>query len=154
VPRTEPRVVRTPLQQPFDRQSQVALYVMWKQCDIYLMRISAYFIQVVSSTATAATNTIPLSASTTYTPTNAWTPGQATCTAGSSSPASSGGIQGGVYQDTVCFDDGDLTWIPANSRELTVWNILGSCLSLRLVRHSLLRSYRVGATTSKSRDRG
>jgi hypothetical protein len=110
--------------------------------------------QVLSTTTSAATNTIPLSAAITYTPTNAWTPGQATCTAGSSSPAFSGGIQGGVYQDTVGSDDGGLIWIPANSLGLTVWNILGSRMSLRLVGHSLLRSYRVGVATLSVHNHG
>jgi hypothetical protein len=154
VPHTEHRVVRTPSQQPFDQQSQVARYVMSKQRDVCLMRILAYSIQVPPSTATAATNTIPLSAATTYTPTNAWTPGQATCTAGSSSPASPGGIQGGVYQDPVGSNYGSLIWISANPLESIVWNILGSCLSLRLVGHSLLGSCKVGVATLNLHDRG
>jgi hypothetical protein len=44
------------------------------------------------------TTSIPLSASTTHTPTNVWTPA-ASCSAGSSAVAQNGGYGGGVYRD-------------------------------------------------------
>lgn len=49
-------------------------------------------------TTPGLTTSAPLSASTTYTPTNVWAPNP-TCSAGSSAVAQNGGYGGGVYRD-------------------------------------------------------
>jgi hypothetical protein len=49
-------------------------------------------------TTPALTTSAPLSAATTYTPTNVWAPNP-TCSAGSSAVAQNGGYGGGVYRD-------------------------------------------------------
>lgn len=49
-------------------------------------------------TTSGLTTSAPLSASTTYTPTNVWAPNP-TCSAGSNALAQNGGYGGGVYRD-------------------------------------------------------
>ena len=49
-------------------------------------------------TTPALTTSAPLSAATTYTPTNVWAPNP-TCSSGSSAVAQNGGYGGGVYRD-------------------------------------------------------
>jgi hypothetical protein len=49
-------------------------------------------------TTPGVTTSAPLSASTTYTPTNVWAP-NFTCSSGSSAVAQNGGYVGGVYRD-------------------------------------------------------
>lgn len=52
----------------------------------------------ITYTTPGLTTSAPLSASTTYTPTNVWAPNP-TCSAGSAAVAQNGGYGGGVYRD-------------------------------------------------------
>jgi hypothetical protein len=64
--------------------------------------LAAAFVATVQAqsvyTTPGVTTSAPLSASTTYTPTNVWAPNP-TCSAGSSAVAQNGGYGGGVYRD-------------------------------------------------------
>jgi hypothetical protein len=64
--------------------------------------LAAAFVATVRAqsiyTTPGLTTSAPLSASTTYTPTNVWAPNP-TCSSGSSAVAQNGGYGGGVYRD-------------------------------------------------------